>query len=244
MALQKLLAAGVTFNKRPKKNWLTWPALSPGAGRPKLRGPAEEFRADPALIRSTAALFNVGLDSDVLPMWSVKCSKFQSRGLKEYCAKIKATTAWHLFCRVVNCLFTIFYLFLVETKKSWINFSKCPLKGCTKSRWNWTFTFSPWHICAHLSESAEDCCHQPARIPPAKHLAVLLHFSVWCTHRGADLVAHPEVEAALLIHRVVDAGKFGELRPVVLEGVIQQTVVRAARKRTAMSEVLPWQAWS
>lgn len=66
MALQKLLAAVMTFNKRPKKNCLTWPALPPGAGRPKLRGPAEESRADPARIKSTAVLCNVGLDSDVL----------------------------------------------------------------------------------------------------------------------------------------------------------------------------------
>lgn len=73
MALQKLLAAVMTFNKRPKKNWLTWPALSPRAGRPKLRGPAEEFQADPARIKSTAVLCNVGLDSDVLQTWSVKC---------------------------------------------------------------------------------------------------------------------------------------------------------------------------
>lgn len=91
--------------------------------------------------------------------------------------------------------------------------------------------YQPWHICAHLSKSAEERSHQPQHISPAEHLAgFLLRFLACCTHRGADLIAHPEIEAALLIHWVVDAGKFGKLRPVVLEGVIQQTVVRAARK--------------
>lgn len=48
------------------------------------------------------------------------------------------------------------------------------------------------------------------------------------SHRGADLVADAEVEAALLVHGVVDAGQLGQLRPVVLEGVVQQAVVGAA----------------
>lgn len=51
------------------------------------------------------------------------------------------------------------------------------------------------------------------------------------THGGADFVAHPEVEATLLVHGVVDAGEFGQLRPVVFEGVVQQAVVGAARER-------------
>lgn len=51
------------------------------------------------------------------------------------------------------------------------------------------------------------------------------------THGGADFVAHPEVEATLLVHGVVDAGEFGQLRPVVFEGVVQQAVVGAVRER-------------
>lgn len=50
------------------------------------------------------------------------------------------------------------------------------------------------------------------------------------THRGADLVSHSEVESALLIHGVVDAGEFRKLRPVVFERVIQQTIIGAVRE--------------
>lgn len=63
---------------------------------------------------------------------------------------------------------------------------------------------------------------------PRSHGTVLLF-----THRGADFVAHSEVEAALLVHGVVDAGEFGELRPVVFKGVIQQAVVGAAERNDA-----------
>lgn len=63
---------------------------------------------------------------------------------------------------------------------------------------------------------------------PRSHGTVLL-----ITHRSADFVAHSEVEAALLVHGVVDAGEFGELRPVVFKGVIQQAVVGAAERNDA-----------
>lgn len=53
------------------------------------------------------------------------------------------------------------------------------------------------------------------------------------THGGADFVAHSEVEATLLVHGVVDAGEFGELRPVVFKGVVQQAVVGAAERNRA-----------
>lgn len=56
-----------------------------------------------------------------------------------------------------------------------------------------------------------------------------LHIFLFFTHGSADLVADPEVKSTLLIHRVVDARKFRKLRPVVFEGVIQETIIRAVR---------------
>lgn len=121
----------------------------------------------------------------------------------------------------------IFFFFYLWDKK--INLRVCPLRAPLKADVTEYLLHHIWHICEQLS--AENRCHQPPRIPPVKHLAGFpLCFWACGTHRGADLIAHPEVEAALLIHRVVDTGKFGKLRPVVLEGVIQQTVVRAARQ--------------
>lgn len=46
-------------------------------------------------------------------------------------------------------------------------------------------------------------------------------------YRGAHRVAHTEVEAALLVHGVVQARELRQRGPVVVEGVITQTVVGA-----------------
>lgn len=46
-------------------------------------------------------------------------------------------------------------------------------------------------------------------------------------YRGAHGVAHAEVEAALLVHGVVQARELRQRRPVVVEGVVAQTVVGA-----------------
>lgn len=54
------------------------------------------------------------------------------------------------------------------------------------------------------------------------------------THRGADLIAHSKVKATLFIHGVVYARKFGKLWPVVFEGVIQQTIIRAEMKEVTL----------
>lgn len=48
------------------------------------------------------------------------------------------------------------------------------------------------------------------------------------THRRAGVVPSAEVEAALLIHRVVDAGQLWGLRPGGRKGVIEEAVVGAA----------------
>lgn len=46
-------------------------------------------------------------------------------------------------------------------------------------------------------------------------------------YRGAHRVAHTEVEAALLVHGVMQTGELRQRRPVVVEGVVAQTVVGA-----------------
>lgn len=46
-------------------------------------------------------------------------------------------------------------------------------------------------------------------------------------YRGAHRVAHTEVEAALLVHGVVQTRELRQRRPVVVEGVVAQTVVGA-----------------
>lgn len=48
------------------------------------------------------------------------------------------------------------------------------------------------------------------------------------THRRAGVVPSAEVEAALLIHRVVDAGQLWGLRPGGRKGVIEEAVIGAA----------------
>lgn len=46
-------------------------------------------------------------------------------------------------------------------------------------------------------------------------------------YRGAHRVAHAEVEAALLVHGIVQTRELRQRRPVVVEGVVAQTVVGA-----------------
>lgn len=60
------------------------------------------------------------------------------------------------------------------------------------------------------------------------------------SYRGAHRVAHAEVEAALLVHGVVQAGELRQRRPVVVEGVVAQTVVGAGSgdKRSEVDEVV------
>lgn len=74
-------------------------------------------------------------------------------------------------------------------------------------------------------------------------------FTKWkpggCTHWSADLIAHSKVKSTLLIHRIVDARKFRKLRPVVFEGVIQETVICAVRKwkkRWHRCQTLNWES--
>lgn len=46
-------------------------------------------------------------------------------------------------------------------------------------------------------------------------------------YRGAHGVAHAKVEAALLVHGVVQPRELRQRRPVVVEGVVAQTVIGA-----------------
>lgn len=48
------------------------------------------------------------------------------------------------------------------------------------------------------------------------------------THRSAHHVAHAEVKAALFIHRVMQTGQLRQSRPLMIERVITETVIRAA----------------
>lgn len=47
------------------------------------------------------------------------------------------------------------------------------------------------------------------------------------SYRGAHGVAYTKVEAALLVHGVVQTRELRQRRPVVVEGVVTQTVVGA-----------------
>lgn len=58
------------------------------------------------------------------------------------------------------------------------------------------------------------------------------------THRGAHHVAQAEVEAALLVHGVVQPRKLGQRRPVVGEGVIPQAVIGAVRGHVGTASCL------
>lgn len=58
------------------------------------------------------------------------------------------------------------------------------------------------------------------------------------THGGAHLITHTEIEAALLIHRVVYPGKLREFGPFQLERIIQKTVVRAERHTAGLWTLL------
>ena len=49
------------------------------------------------------------------------------------------------------------------------------------------------------------------------------------THRSTHHVAQAKVEAALLVHGVMQPRELGQCRPVVGEGVIPQAVIRAVR---------------
>lgn len=49
------------------------------------------------------------------------------------------------------------------------------------------------------------------------------------THRGAHHVAQAKVEAALLVHGIVQPWELGQGRPVMGEGVITQAVIGAVR---------------
>ena len=55
-------------------------------------------------------------------------------------------------------------------------------------------------------------------------------------YRGTHGVAHAEVEAALLVHGVVQAGQRGQRGPVVVEGVVPEAVVGAVGGQTVLSE--------
>lgn len=50
------------------------------------------------------------------------------------------------------------------------------------------------------------------------------------SYRGAHCVAHTEVKATLFIHGVVQTRKLRQRRPVVVKGVITETVIGAARR--------------
>lgn len=49
------------------------------------------------------------------------------------------------------------------------------------------------------------------------------------SYRGAHRVAHTEVEATLFIHGVVQTRKLRQRWPVVVEGVVTETVIGTAR---------------
>lgn len=59
-------------------------------------------------------------------------------------------------------------------------------------------------------------------------------------YRGAHGVARAEVEAALLVHGVVQTRELRQRRPVVVKGVIAQTVVGAGSgdNRSGIGEVV------
>lgn len=50
-----------------------------------------------------------------------------------------------------------------------------------------------------------------------------------CTHRSAHHVAQAKVEAALLVHGVVQPGQLGQHRPVMGKGVVSQAVIGAVK---------------
>lgn len=55
------------------------------------------------------------------------------------------------------------------------------------------------------------------------------------TYDGAETVSWSKVEAALLVHGVLEARQLRLSRPVVVERVVTETVVRAADTQTELS---------
>lgn len=49
------------------------------------------------------------------------------------------------------------------------------------------------------------------------------------SYRGAHRVAHTEVEATLFVHRIMQPRKLRQRGPVVVKGVVTETVVGTAR---------------
>lgn len=49
------------------------------------------------------------------------------------------------------------------------------------------------------------------------------------SYRGAHRVAHAEVKATLFVHGVVQTGKLRQGWPVVVKGVVTETVIGTAR---------------
>lgn len=55
------------------------------------------------------------------------------------------------------------------------------------------------------------------------------------TYDGTETVSRSKVEAALLVHGVLEAWQLRLSRPVVVERVVTETVVRAADTQTELS---------